>query len=293
MGPVYLIGSREAMEEEISEYSLKIEHWGPVGPAALPETAMKLIAEALVEAKEPLLITGYAGRNHAAVGELIKLVDTVKGMRVLDTGGSDMCFPADHRASIGLRYGVEDCIKTADIILMVDVDVPWILTQCRPKDSARVFHLDADPMKQQMPVAYYPAEMRYKTDAFTAIKQLQEYIAKSASLSEKVSTYSDRWAKLEQTHASRVATIRSLAKPGNDGFYNVSYLCAEIRKAVPEDAIFAIEAVTSTVFVADQIFACIPGTWINCGGGGLGWSGGAALGIKLAAGKERFVSLLS
>ena len=32
-----LLGSREAMEEEIPEYSLKVEHWGPVGPAALPE----------------------------------------------------------------------------------------------------------------------------------------------------------------------------------------------------------------------------------------------------------------
>lgn len=39
---------------------------------------------------------------------------------------------------------------------------------------------------------------------------------------------------------------------------------------------------TNAAFVADQVQATIPGTWINCGGGGLGWSGGGALGIKLA-----------
>jgi len=125
MGPVYLVGSREAMEEEIPEYSLNIEHWGPVGVGALPDSAVTMLSEALVDAKEPLLITGYAGRNHAAVDELVKLTKTVKGLRVLDTGGSDMCFPSDHRASIGLRYGVDDSVKTADVVLVIDCDVPW------------------------------------------------------------------------------------------------------------------------------------------------------------------------
>jgi len=289
MGPVYLVGSREAMEEEIPEYELTIEHWGPVGPAALPESAVKMIAEVLVEAKESLLITGYAGRNHAAVGELVKLADTIKGMRVLDTGGSDMCFPSNHRASVGLRYGVSECIESADVILMVDVDVPWIPTQCKPKESARVIHLDQDPLKQQMNVAYYPAETRYRVDAYTSIKQIYEYINNTPGLSEKVATYSDRWAELKEIHAKRMQTIRSLAQPSQDGLYNVSYLCAAIRKAVPKNTVFAVEAVTNTALVADQISPCIPGSWINCGGGGLGWSGGGALGIKLAVGKERFV----
>jgi thiamine pyrophosphate-dependent acetolactate synthase large subunit-like protein len=38
--------------------------------------------------------------------------------------------------------------------------------------------------------------------------------------------------------------------------------------------------------VADQIRPTLPGSWLNCGGGGLGWSGGAALGIKLASENE-------
>ena len=289
MGPVYLLGSREAMEEEINEYHLEPRHWAAVGPGALPEGAVETIAKTLSEAKEPLLITGYSGRNHAAVGELVKLTEAIKGLRVLDTGGSDMCFPSDHRASVGLKYGVDDSVTTADVILVLDCDVPYIPALCKPKESAKIFHLDADPLKQQMPVFYYPIEARYKTDAYTAIKQLNEYIRSNETLSRTLDTYTDRWQKLKEMHSDRLSNIQTLAQPSDGGNYNISYLTAALRKAVPEDTIFAIEAVTSTVFVADQLQPRIPGTWINCGGGGLGWSGGAALGIKLAVGEKRFV----
>lgn len=200
-----------------------------------------------------------------------------------------MCFPANHRASLGLRYGVDASIKTADVILVADCDVPWIPTQCKPKDSARVFHIDVDPLKQQMQVGWIEAEGIYKADSYTAFKQLHIYISRTSALTEKISTYSARWDNLLEEHSKRLAMIKDLAQPSQSDSFNSSYLTALIRKSVPEDTIFAIEAVTNTAFVADQLQPCIPGTYINCGGGGLGWSGGAVLGIKLAAGEKRFV----
>jgi len=119
-GPVYLCGAREVMEEDLTPYQLEQAYWNPVEPAALPEDAVKTISEALVRAKDPLIITGYSGRNHAAVHALVHLTETVKGLQVLDCGGSDMCFPADHRAWLGLRYGVDKAIENADVILVID-----------------------------------------------------------------------------------------------------------------------------------------------------------------------------
>lgn len=84
------------MEQDLEPYTLDQAFWNPVEPPALSPKAVKTIADALVNAAEPLIITGYSGRNHAAVGELVKLADTVPGLRVLDTGGSDMCFPAKY-----------------------------------------------------------------------------------------------------------------------------------------------------------------------------------------------------
>ena len=287
-GPVYLVGSREAMEEEIPEYKLNVAQWSPIGAGALLADAVMMIANALMMADEPLVITGYAGRNHAVPGALVELAEKVKGLRVLDTGGSDMNFPSNHRASVGLRYGVDDSVKTADVILVVDCDVPWIPTLCKPKDNTKVFHIDADPLKQQMPVFYLPAEARYRADAGTAIGQINKHIS-TDPLNIHPEIREKRWEKLSQLYGTRLDAIHQIAQPGKSNDYNASYLCAAIRKAVPKDTIFAIEAVTSTGFVADQILPNIPGTWLNCGGGGLGWSGGGALGIKLAAGENRFV----
>jgi len=120
-GPVYLCGAREVMEEEVSPYELDQAHWSPTEPAGLAPSALNAICEALVGAKEPLVITGYSGRNHATVGALVKLADLVKGLRVVENGGgSDLCFPADHRAWIGLRNGADLSIKSADVILVID-----------------------------------------------------------------------------------------------------------------------------------------------------------------------------
>ncbi|KAK5109602.1 hypothetical protein LTR62_006839 [Meristemomyces frigidus] len=295
-GPVYLCGAREAMEEEIDPYQLDQSHWNPIELGGLNAKQLNFISETLVDAEAPLVITGYSGRNHAAVHALVELADTIRGLKVLDTGGSDMNFPANHPAWLGLRYGVEDNIKTADVILLLDVDVPWIPTQCKPKDTAKIIHIDVDPLKQQMPVFYLPALARYRCDVETALTQIMGHIKTTMHSRVCGEKFTDRWTTLKASHKSKLDLIASQAKPASDGTFACSYLISEVRKAVPRDTIFAVEAVTNTPFVADQIQATLPGTWLNCGGGGLGWSGGGALGIKLASdyesggnGKGKFV----
>ncbi|RDW59630.1 hypothetical protein BP6252_12717 [Coleophoma cylindrospora] len=294
-GPVYLTGAREVMEEDLTPYQLEQAHWNRVEPAALTESAVQTIAEALVVAKEPLVITGYSGRNHSTVPALVKLTELVKGLRVLDTGGSDMCFPADQRAWLGLRYGIDKSIETADLIVVIDTDVPWINTQCHPSKTCKIFHIDVDPLKQMMPVFYLAAVARYRADSCTAVTQLNKYLS-SPEILKQLSTesFETKWDELGEAHAKRLSVIANLATPLPDGTFGTGYLCRTLRKLVPKDTIFAIEAVTQTPFVADNIQATFPGSWINCGGGGLGWSGGGALGIKLATdyengGKGKFV----
>lgn len=101
-GPVYLVGAREVMEEDIEPYKLEQAFWDPVGKAALPQDAVERVGKALMGAERPLVITGYAGRSEGAMEELVKLAD-MTGVRVLDSLGSDVCFPGDHRGKDSFR----------------------------------------------------------------------------------------------------------------------------------------------------------------------------------------------
>jgi thiamine pyrophosphate-dependent acetolactate synthase large subunit-like protein len=287
-GPVYLCGAREVMESDIEPYQLRQEEWDPIELGGLPESGVNKIAEALAGAENPLIVTGYSGRNHKVAPALAELANTVKGLRVLDTGGSDMCFPADHPAWLGLRFGSDPAIKAADVIVVLDCDVPWINTQCLPKQDAKVFHIDVDPLKQQMPVFYIQASSRYRADALTAVQQITSKL-KSEEMAGKVKSQEaaqQKWDQLVSEHNERLATIAGKSKPCEDGGFGTGHLCQTLRRLCPEDTIWAIEAVTNTIFVHDNLQAKLPGHWINCGGGGLGWSGGGALGIKLASDHE-------
>jgi thiamine pyrophosphate-dependent acetolactate synthase large subunit-like protein len=285
-GPVYLVGAREVMEEEIEPYHLEQSVWDRVELGGLPEKAVGQIAESLAGAKKPILITGYAGRNQKIPGALVELANSVKGLRVLDTGGSDMCFPASHPAWLGLRFGIEKEIEKADVVLILDCDVPWIPTLCKPSSSAKVFHIDVDPLKQMMPVFYVPAQQRYRADALTSVGQITQHVKTQCSSQISSPAAEEAWKTLQASHQQLLGDIEARAAPAPDGSFGTGYLCRKLKETCPQDTIWAIEAVTNTVFAHDNLQPQLPGSWINCGGGGLGWSGGGALGIKLATDAE-------
>ncbi|KAJ5642935.1 uncharacterized protein N7484_005442 [Penicillium longicatenatum] len=300
-GPVYLVGAREVMEEEIEPYQLNQKVWGPVSPAALPTAGVELITSELANAKSPLVVVGYTGRQAQAVTELVTLANHFKGIRVLDTGGSDMCFPANHPAWVGLSYPGHELVTTADLIIVIDCDVPWVPTQFKPSDSTKIIHIDVDPLKQQIPVFYINSMATFRADSATALKQLNDYIGINGQIQQYIGS-KDNIAMGQQRdeeylkRRQEITDSAALPEGGDEALINVSYLMSEVRKGCPTDAIWAIEAVTLSHPVSDQIAATLPNSWINCGGGGLGWSGGGALGIKLASdvknggpGKGKFV----
>ena len=63
-------------------------------------------------------------------------------------------------------------LAAADVILVLDSDVPWIPLLNRPAASARIFHIDVDPLKEQMPLWYLRATRAWRADAATALRQV-------------------------------------------------------------------------------------------------------------------------
>lgn len=286
-GPVYLCSAREVLAEEIEPHSLDQDQWGPIGPGALPENALHNIATALVRAEHPLVITGYSGRDRRTPDLLVALADLVPGIRIQDTGGSDMCFPFSHIASEGFRLpglSFDPCTRDADAILLVDCDVPWIPSRNPPPKGARIYHIDSDPLNQQMPISFFPAHGRWKAESFTALTQLVTHIKNDASLTAALQDpkYSARREARTDAHGSRLAKVAAHARLGDQDSLEPHNIGSLLRSLLPDSTTYVLEAITAAQELHDQIQPSRPGSWINCGGTGIGWSNGAALGVKMA-----------
>lgn len=282
-GPVYLAAARETLAEEIEPYSLPQDQWVPIGPSALPEEAVHSITDALGKAESPLVITGYSGRDRRCPELLVSLADRIPGLRVHDTGGCDMCFPFSHPASLGFRLGFDECTRDADVILVLDCDVPWIPSHNPPPKDARIFHIDVDPLNQHIPVSFFPAHGRWKADSYIALTQHLKHIDTDVyrqALQHPI--YASRWTKLVESHRARLEDIAKLPRLEDDAPLNVHNIGRLLRDRLPKDTTFVIEAVTNAQTLSDQLQPSRPGSWINCGGTGIGWSNGAALGVKMA-----------
>ena len=79
-----------------------------------------------------------------------------------------MCFPFSHIASEGFRLGTDACTQDADAILLLDCDVPWIPSVNPPSKKTTFYHIDSDPLNQQIPVSFFPANGRWRVESFTA-----------------------------------------------------------------------------------------------------------------------------
>ncbi|KAG9259038.1 thiamine pyrophosphate enzyme, N-terminal TPP binding domain-containing protein [Emericellopsis atlantica] len=287
-GPVYLCASREVLEQEMEPYQVKQRQWQPVELGGLPEHAAADVAEALAGAKNPLLITGYGGRRHEVPGALAKLADAVPALRVIDAGGSDMSFPANHPAWLGLRYAVDGSVAEADVIVVLDCDMPWVPTLGKPNADAQIFQIDVDPLKPSMQLYYFEAEGRYRADTLTAVQQITRALQEHGPAVDALGnpTQTEAGEQRRASYEKRIAHIDKTSVPHEDGTFGAGYLARVLKTLVPENTIYAVEAVTTTTAIHDALQLSLPGTYLNCGGTGLGWSGGATLGIKLATDAE-------
>ncbi|RYC65028.1 hypothetical protein CHU98_g1212 [Xylaria longipes] len=238
--------------------------WVPIGPSALPSDAIHEVSTTLAQAERPLIITRYSGRDRRTPDLLVALADLIPGIRVHDTGGSDVCFPFSHIASEGSRFSMHECTKDADVILLLDCDVPWIPSRNPPPKGAKIYHIDIDPLNQQIPLVSHLKS----NDSLIATLQHPRFAARKAARA--------------LVHKERLAEIASQLRLDDEDQLNANNIGNLLKTTLPDSATFVIEAVTSAQTLFDQLQPDRPGSWINCGGTGIGWSNGAVLGVKMA-----------
>jgi len=279
-GPVYLMASREVLESEVPPVALDTSRWVPVAPSPLPPDAPAMIADALAKARRPLVVTSYLGRNPKAVEELLRLCRRL-GVGVFESVPSYMNYPGDDPMHQGVQWNEKrqhPGLVEADVVLVIDSDVPWIPTIHRPRPDARIFHIDVDPLKVQMPLWYIHAQHVFRADAALALRQINEQLER---LTIDEAAVTERRRHYEQRHAARMEELSRREQPKGDAL-TPEYLTACVRRAIGPEAIVLSEGVTNFGVISEHARRTRPGTYFTSGGGSLGWTGGAAVGVKLA-----------
>ncbi|MGE7543503.1 thiamine pyrophosphate-requiring protein [Sporosarcina newyorkensis] len=288
-GPVYLMGPREAMEEETEPVTINKDLWEPISPSAIPPKGIAEIAEDLTKAKRPLIITSYLGRNPEAVEGLVLLSDSL-AIPVIESVSNAMNFPADHPMHCGHQWNTaeqNEMLAEADLVLVLDSDVPWIPMKNKPSEEAIIYYIDMDPLKEEMPLWYIPSKRFFKADTQVALQQLNEHLI-SVQICEE--TIQERKRKITYIHEEKKAENLRLEEAMED-VITPEYLTACVREIIDEDTIVLNEGISNYKTICTHIGPRQPGTLHGSGAGSLGWNGGAAIGMKLANPDKTVVSL--
>ncbi|MBO0859966.1 MAG: thiamine pyrophosphate-requiring protein [Chloracidobacterium sp.] len=294
-GPVYLMAAREVLEEEIPPIAARPEDWPPIAPSALPSSDVETIIAGLLNARFPLVVTSYIGRNPVAVTELIRLCERL-AVGALESVPGYVNYPADSDLYQGNQWNEPEqnrALDEADFVLVIDSDVPWIPAINKPRASAVIYQIDVDPLKEQMPLWGIPARRVFRADAATALRQINERLDAEMVDGEAVKARLAHYARLSQARREKLL----LAERLNGDIITPEYLTACVRQHIDEDTILLNEGVTNFGTIIDHLSGiCQRGQWdqsgqwrgiraghmFTSGGGSLGWNGGAAIGVKLA-----------
>ena len=281
-GPVYLMMQRETLTQhwnadEIRRYTAD-QFAATSGGGADPQLIAAL-ADRLLRAENPILITGYAGRSERG-SRAIDALARFAGIAVYEANVTNNI---SHDTPCFVGFTADEAVPETDVGLLVDVDVPWFPSDVQPKPDAFWAHIDIDTLKPGSPMWTFPGNMRMQGDSGRILDQLLEELKAKATPRFKEAA-SARLKRIKAARDKRISRAAQLAADkGKPGAINPHYLAAELAKLLDDADMIFNEGVTNAPAVLMQIPRRVPNTTVRAGGGGLGWSGGTALGAKLAA----------
>ncbi|MGH6974187.1 MAG: thiamine pyrophosphate-dependent enzyme, partial [Stellaceae bacterium] len=291
-GPVYLTLPREILAAEIDDDKVAAfpeAKYGPVKAGGVTPEEADAIAVELMAADNPIAATTYIGRKPEGVATLDALAREC-GIRVFESFPATLNIPHDSPCFAGFNIG--EGIKDADLGLLLDTDVPFIPLDHPQARMLRWIQIDVDPLKENIPVWGFATDRRYQADAATVLRQVLEVVRRRADdrYRQKVTTRIASWAPARDARAKRLAA--AAAKTGGRDAMTVEYVAATLNQRLTQDDIVVNEAVRNTGATLSQMPRTKPLTYFAHGGGGLGGSGGIALGVKLAYPDRRVIQVV-
>ncbi|MCL2493985.1 MAG: thiamine pyrophosphate-binding protein, partial [Clostridiales bacterium] len=297
-GPVYLSFPMEYLYQEIEKPALPVE---PKHIAALPPVDMDMLeemADILLDAKYPMIVSGNAGRHPENVEALVNLAETLSAPVL--TGYSWMNFPSNHPLCIGIEQiggsrKLDAGYDEADVILAVDYAMPYVGSAPPVNPETKILHIDVDPLTQGRLLWGRGADLFMKADAREAIPALTKILnEKTAANADKKAELAERFSRIAaKNEAIRRGWYESARGQADSEPLSIDYVCYCVNQLIDEDTIVVNHTLGHCASVTEQIVRTKPGTWFGCPSGAIGWAPGAALGAASVSPGKTVVAFMS
>ena len=270
-GPVYLVLPREPLAASLPE---------PVGPtkprpqaaAAYPDPrTIATLAEWIAAAERPLIVTSTLPAE--AVHQLERLAERC-AIPVVTHNPRSVCLPSSHSMHFGFEPGT--LLADADLVIVLESDVPWIPHLQHPPGGCRIAHIGEDPFYVRYPMRSFPSDLALQAGPAQALDTLARAVEPRLQMAD--ARIAARRARLTERMRTRRAQLAKDSTAGTT--ISPEYLSRVIGETVGKDAVIINEYPLRPDHCAREK----AGTFFALGpAGGLGWGFGAALGAKLAA----------
>ena len=244
----------------------------------------------LGEAGRPVIFAGGGVKWGNAAADLRKLAEQMNVPVVASTGHADL-MPHGHPLFAGQSGPRGNRVaarltKEADLMLALGTRLGFnstFLSHEYVGRDTRIIQVDIEPSAIGK---YFPVELGVVADAGAAARAI------SAELSRPI----DQWAKWTnefQTERSLLDRDRALEAGNNATPMHPTRALAEIREALPRDAIVTIDTGNSCLQAADRLahYAC-PGLIAPLDFGLVGFGYAAAIGAQVAAPERPVVAVI-
>src|SRR4029079_10988367 len=128
----------------------------PASPPAADPEALEEAAKLLGGAQHPLLITANGGRTVES-SRAIELLAQTLAVPVIHYRPRHLALSTEHPMHCG--WDPHALLKEADVVLVVDCDVPWIPREGQPKPEAKVIHVGPDPLFARYPLRGFRTDL--------------------------------------------------------------------------------------------------------------------------------------
>ena len=284
-GPVYLTLPREVLAESHEELTINTVPRQQAHRATVPDSVqVKEVARLIAQATNPLIITSGVGRDPQAVEALIAFAESFAIPVVVGVGKTHMNFPTSHPLHLG--FDSTPYLKKADVVLVIDTDVPWLPTVVSPKETACVIQLGHEPLYSRYPIRGHAADIALAAQPTATLRLLtEEMLPYQEQAAQKIA---NRFETVREVHKrQREAWGAEAEAVKGDKPIDAAWLSACINQVLEAETI----VVNEYDLVPTQVDLTVPGSFFGPSpAAGLGWGIGAALGAKLAAPEKTVIA---